>query len=83
MAVTRAGVAYAGLWTAVIGVRAAFSYGSVHWFGPQRERWMAHNSVTSSAITDALIFMAVGMLLTRAIAMGVRAKNLRAHAVRT
>jgi hypothetical protein len=82
-AVTRAGFAYASLWTAVIGARAAFSYGSVHWFGPQLGRWMAKNSVTSSAITDGLIFMAVGMLLTRVIAMGVRAKNLPAHAVST
>jgi hypothetical protein len=82
-AVTRAGFAYAGLWTAVIGARAAFSYGSIHWFGSQLGRWMADNSVTSSTITDALIFMAVGMLLTRVIAMGVRAKNLPAAAVTT
>jgi hypothetical protein len=75
-AVTRAGIAYAGLWTAVISARAAFSYGSVHWFGPQLGRWMANHSVTSSAITDGLIFMAVAMLLTRVIAMGLRAKNL-------
>jgi len=74
--VTRAGLAYAGLWTAVIGARAAFSYGSVHWFGPQLGRWMANHSVTSAAITDGLIFMAVGMLLTRVITMGLRAKKL-------
>jgi hypothetical protein len=82
-AVTRAGFAYAGLWTAVIGARAAFSYGSIHWFGPQLGRWMADHSVTTSAITDGLIFMAVGMLLTRVIAMGVRAENLPTHAVGT
>jgi hypothetical protein len=81
-AVTRAGFAYAGLWTAVIGARAAFSYGSVHWFGPQLGRWMANNSVTSSAITDALIFMAVGMLLTRVITIGLRARNLPAPTVK-
>ena len=81
--VTRAGLAYAGLWTAVIGARAAFSYGSIHWFGPQLGRWMANHSVTSSAITDGLIFMAVGMLLTRVITMGLRAKKLPAPAVST
>jgi hypothetical protein len=82
-AVTRAGYAYASLWTGVIGARAAFSYGSIHWFGPQLGRWMANQSVTSSAITDGLIFMAVGMLLTSVIAMGVRARNLPADAVST
>ena len=82
-AVTRAGFAYAGLWIAVIGARAAFSYGSVHWFGHQLQRWMADHSVTPSAITDALIFMAIGMLLTRVIAMGLRAKNLPSHPTRT
>jgi hypothetical protein len=82
-AVTRAGYAYAGLWIAVIGARAAFSYGSVHWFGHQLQRWMADNSVTSSAITDALIFMALGMLLTRVIAMGLRARNLPSPRIRT
>jgi hypothetical protein len=82
-AVTRAGFGYAGLWTAVIGARAAFSYGSVHWFGPQLGRWMTNHSVTPSAITDALIFMAIGMLLTRVITMGVRARNLTARPVST
>jgi hypothetical protein len=81
-AATRAGFAYASLWIAVIGARAAFSYGSVHWFGHQLQRWMADNSVTPSAITDALIFMAIGMLLTRVIAMGLRAKNLPSLPIR-
>lgn len=81
--VTRAGVPYAGLWIAVIGARAAFSYGSVHWFGRQLGRWMANNSVSPSAITDGLIFMALGMLLTRVIAMGLRARNLPPLATQT
>ena len=74
--VTRAGFAYGLLWTTVIVARAAFSYGSVHWFGASLARWMRRHAVTSGAITDALIFMALAMLLTRVIAMGVRASRL-------
>jgi len=71
---TRAG--YAALWVAVIGARAAFSYGAIHWFGPQLGHWMIRNSVTSAAITDGLIFMAVSMLLTRTIGMALRAVRI-------
>lgn len=75
--VTRAGFGYATLWIVVIGARATFSYGSVHWFGPQLGTWMAQHSITSAAIADSLIFMAVGMLVTRTIGIVIRAHNLR------
>jgi hypothetical protein len=75
-AVSRVGAGYVVLWTAVIGARAAFSYGSTHWFGPQLDHWMTVHSVTAAGITDALIFMAVTMLLTRTIAMAIRARNV-------
>jgi hypothetical protein len=74
--VSRAGLAYGALWTLVIGARAAFSYGSIHWFGPQLTRWMTQHAVTSAAITDALILMAVTMLMTRVIGLAVRATSL-------
>ncbi|MDQ1359728.1 MAG: hypothetical protein QOJ44_105 [Acidimicrobiaceae bacterium] len=74
--VTRAGLGYAVLWIVVISGRSAFSYGSTHWFGPQLATWMAHHSVSSNAITDALIFMAVGMLVTRTVGIIVRARHL-------
>jgi len=73
--VSRAGFAYGALWTLVIGARAAFSYGSTHWFSAPLSHWMVRNSVSVAAITDALIVMAVAMLLTRTIGMGVRARN--------
>ncbi len=73
--VSRAGVGYWLLWIAVIGARSAFSYGSVHWFGPQLATWMRDHDVTSSAITDTLIVMAVAMLLTRTLGLGLRARG--------
>lgn len=74
--VSHAGFAYAALWAVVIGARAAFSYGSTHWFSQSLTTWMTQHSVTGAAITDALIFMAVAMLLTRTIAMAVRARRV-------
>jgi len=74
--VSRAGAPYAALWTVVIGARAAFSYGSYHWFPSQLEHWCAAHQVTGSAITDGLIFMAVAMLLTRTAGLALRASRL-------
>jgi hypothetical protein len=74
--VSRTGVGYASLWIVVIGARAAFSYGALHWFSPQLGHWMARNAVTAAAITDALIFMAVAMLLTRTIGLAMRAAHI-------
>jgi hypothetical protein len=37
---------------------------------------MAHHHVDPAAITAALIFMALAMLLTRVVTMGIRARNL-------
>jgi hypothetical protein len=73
---TSTGFAYATLWTVVIGARAAFSYGSTHWFSHSLSTWMTQHSVSVAAITDGLIFMAVAMLVTRTIAMAIRAKTV-------
>lgn len=74
--VSRAGWPYALLWTAVIGARAAFSYGADHWFGNQLADWCIAHQVTADAITDGLIFMAIAMLLVRTLGLGVRAHRL-------
>lgn len=74
--VSRTGFTYAALWTIVIGGRAAFSYGSEHWFSHSLGTWMIQHSVTAAAITDGLIFMAVVMLLTRTLGMVIRARTV-------
>jgi hypothetical protein len=78
--VSRAGVPYALLWTVVVGARAAFSYGSAHWFQHPVVSWAIANQVTLAAITDGLIFMAVAMVLVRTIGLGLRAGRLTEQA---
>jgi hypothetical protein len=77
--VSAAGGGYALLWIAVVGARALFSYGSYHWFSPQLGHWMISSAVTAGAITDALIFMAIAMVLIRSTGLAVRAGHLPAR----
>lgn len=74
--VSRAGTAYTALWVVVIGARAAFSYGSVHWFSAPLARWMTSHQVSVAAITDAMIAMAIAMMLARTISLAARAFRL-------
>ena len=74
--VSRAGLPYAIFWTAIIGARAAFSYGSVHWFSVPLVTWGIAHQVSVAALTDGLIFMAITMVLVRTVALGARAHRL-------
>ena len=74
--VSRTGVPYAILWVVVVAARAAFSYGSAHWFTRPLVSWAIANQVSAAAITDGLIFMAVAMVLVRTLGLGVRASRL-------
>jgi len=76
--VTSAGLAYAAFWTMIIAARAAFSYGSAHWFTDQIVSWAVANHVAEAAIVDGLIVMAIVMVLVRTVSMGVRAARLPA-----
>jgi hypothetical protein len=76
--VSQAGAPYAALWVVVIGARAAFSYGLGHWFQTPVVNWAIANHVSAAALTDALIFMALAMVLVRTLALGVRASRLPA-----
>jgi hypothetical protein len=79
--VTRAGWPYALLWIIIVGARSAFSYGSVHWFGAQLGRWMTRHDITTNALTDALLFMAIAMIVTRSLGLAVRERHLKAASV--
>jgi hypothetical protein len=79
--VSGAGAPYAILWTVIIGARAAFSYGSVHWFKAPLFSWAIANQVSAAAIIDGLIFMAIAMVLVRTLALGIRASRLPAPAL--
>ena len=62
---THAGAGYAALWTTVIGARLLFVYGSDHWYTQQLGRWMYQHQISVNALTDALVVMAIAMLLGR------------------
>jgi hypothetical protein len=79
--VSRAGLPYAIFWTAIIGGRAAFSYGSVHWFTAPLVSWGIAHQVGVAALADGLIFMAIAMILVRTVTLGVRASRLPARAL--
>jgi hypothetical protein len=78
---TRGGLGYALVWAAVMAARTVFTYGSSHWFAAPLGRWMASHHVTSNAVTDALIFMTLAMVLTRVAVMAIRSRAARPRAV--
>jgi hypothetical protein len=71
---SRAGIGYAALWAAVIGARIGFAYATSRSHSVQT--WLGTHQITSAALTDALIFMAAGMLLARTATLLARAHQL-------
>ena len=80
--VSAAGFPYLIAWTVIVGARAAFSYGAVHWFPATLAQWCATHQVTAAAITDGLIFMAITMVLVRTLGLFARASRLPAAQAR-
>jgi len=77
--VSTAGIAYAAFWVAVIGSRLLFTYGANHWYNTQLGHWMITNGISVDALTDALIFMALAMALTRTLRLAVGRAQLRSQ----
>lgn len=66
-----AGVAYAVLWLVIIGARLAFVYTSNHTHVVQH--WLLTNHIAALSVANALIFMAVALLLARTGTLLIRA----------
>jgi hypothetical protein len=75
-AMTRGGVAYAGFWIVVVAARLYFAYGAQHVFGRQLGSWLSTSHITVDALTAALIFFSVAMLVGRTGALAARARQL-------
>jgi hypothetical protein len=76
-AVSTAGAAYAAFWAVVIGARLVFTYGANHWYTSQLAHWMVTNGISVDALTDALIFMAIAMAVTRSARLAVGRAQVR------
>jgi hypothetical protein len=74
--VSASGFPYAIAWIVIVGARAAFSYGCVHWFPAQLIAWCTAHQVGIAAITDGLIFMAITMVLIRTLSLAGRSGRL-------
>jgi hypothetical protein len=75
---SQAGMGYAALWIVIIGARIGFAEATSR--SHSLQVWLGTHHITADAITDALIFMAVGMLLLRTASLRVRAAALPAAA---
>jgi hypothetical protein len=71
---SRAGAGYAVGWVLVIGARIGFAYATGHSRGLQV--WLGTQHITTAALTDALIFMAAGLLLARTATLLSRASQM-------
>ena len=74
--VSSAGAGYAGLWIVVIAARTLFSIGATHWFNHALGTWMVTNQVSSAAVTDSLILMAIAMTTTRTLGLVARTRQV-------
>ena len=72
-------IPYALLWVAVVGSRLWFAYASSYqsYIRVPVGTWMFAHQLTTSAFTDAFVFLALAMVLTRTGSLAVRSRALR------
>ena len=76
---TRGGLPYCLFWVVIVAARLYFAYGAQHVFSQQLGEWLYTNHVTVDALTAAIIFFSVAMLLGRTGALALRARRLGAR----
>ncbi|MDO9407177.1 hypothetical protein [Patulibacter sp.] len=72
---TVAGAPYAAFWATAAAARIAFSYGAEHWFAADLGSWMMQHRITPDALTDALVLMALAMVMTRTLSVVARVRT--------
>jgi hypothetical protein len=73
-AFSRAGFGYAAFWAVIFGGRLLFIYGTIHWFTVPLAQFFAAHQLSEAGLTDALIFMALAMALSRSTLLGIRGR---------
>jgi hypothetical protein len=63
----------------IVAARLFFAYGAQHVFSQQLGQWLYTNHITVDALTAAIIFFSVAMLLGRTGALALRARQLGAR----
>jgi hypothetical protein len=72
---SRGGLPYAIFWVVIAAARLYFAYGAQHVFSQSLGAWLYTSHVTVDALTAALIFFSVAMLLGRTGALALRARR--------
>ena len=80
---TRGGLSYCLFWVVIVAARLYFAYGAQHVFSQQLGQWLYTNHVAVDALTAAIIFFSVAMLLGRTGALAFRSRRLGARRLPT
>ena len=79
--VSHAGAGYAAIWIAVTVLRLWFAYASQHEFPHQLGQFLVAHQLSATALTNAFIFLSIGMDLFRSVLLYGRAHRVRRPAV--